>query len=303
MKTQEISFSSSTDLLPYVLLIVVGCLVALMLPLANLALAEGISPLQYAFWQTLGGGMLLLVQNGRQEQASLSRVNVRYFLVSGLTAVALPNAIAFAVVTEIGAGLTATLYALPAILTYALSIALKMERFQLLRVLGIFVGVLGCIQILSPKTNGIDSATLPWLLIGLLVPFSLAIGNVYRSIAWPEGATPMQLAPGMLLGAALLLGLGLVITGDFREVQHLQSKIIAIVALQSVLTALTYRAFFELQKRTSPVFISQIGFVVTPVGLMLGVLFFDERIHLGVWLGVGILLLGLYLTNYRKQSS
>ncbi|WP_297794475.1 hypothetical protein [uncultured Marinobacter sp.] len=43
------------------------------------------------------------------------------------------------------------------------------------------------------------------LMLGLLIPLSLAIGNIYRTTHWPRGASPEQLAPGMLLGGAILI--------------------------------------------------------------------------------------------------
>ena len=80
-----------------------------------------------------------------------------------------------------------------------------------------------------------------------------------------------------------------------------------IVAIQSVLTAISYRGFFHLQKRTSPTFLSQLGFVITPAGLLFGIVFFGESYGWAVWGGVVLLLIGVVLSNgatrERKNGS
>ncbi|SFM00363.1 EamA-like transporter family protein [Marinobacter zhejiangensis] len=284
----------------YLLLIAVGFMVALMLPLAKVAIAGGMTPLSYAFWQALGGGGLLWLWSGRSRGALPLRTTGRYFLVSGLTAIAIPNIVAFLVLERIGPGLTSTLYAMPSLMTYVLAVTVRIEGLRGLRVVGLGLGVLGCIRIMSPDSNGLSTENLPWLLLGLLVPLSLAIGNVYRSVAWPAGAGAKQLAPGMLLGGALVVAVVMLGTGTLAEVRVPSGDVGLVLLAQAVLSAVTYRAFFELQRRSSPVFLSQIGFVVAPAGLLLGFLIFGERYGLGVWLGVAVLMAGVLLANWRK---
>ena len=131
----------------------------------------------------------------------------------------------------------------------------------------------------------------------MLVPLSLAIGNVYRTSHWPKGATPEQLAPGMLLAGAVLILLVVVVTGGAHSLLVSGMDIWTIVAVQSVLTAISYRGFFHLQKRTSPTFLSQLGFVITPAGLLFGIVFFGESYGWAVWGGVVLLLIGVVLAN------
>lgn len=288
------------DPIAYLLLLVVGILVALMLPLARVAIEGGMTALAYAFWQAFGGGALLWLWSRPASDRLSLRQTHRYFLVSGLTAIALPNALAFIVVAQIGSGLTSTLYAMPSLITYALSVAVRLERVSPLRIAGLLLGVMGCVRIMLPDTDGIGTEALPWLLLGLLVPLSLAIGNVYRSVAWPEGAGANQLAPGMLLSGGLVLAVVLLVTGNIGDVRVPSWEVALVLVAQAGLSALTYRAFFELQRRSSPVFLSQIGFVVAPAGLVLGYLIFGERFGLEVWLGVGVLMLGVLLANWKQ---
>lgn len=222
--------------------------------------------------------------------------------ISGLTAIAVPNALAFAVVSNIGAGLTATLYALPSLATYAIAVSLGMELLSKKKAIGLSFGVAGCVWILSPNPAGISPDSLPWLLLGLLVPLSLAIGNIYRTSHWPTGATPEQLAIGMLLGGAVLILMAVLVSGEVRTLVVDNADLWAILIVQSILTAIGYRGFFHLQRQTSPTFLSQLGFVITPAGMLFGIVFYGESYGWAVWGGVVLLLTGVVLANLPSQE-
>ncbi|MEE4251912.1 MAG: DMT family transporter [Alcanivoracaceae bacterium] len=287
----------SPNALAYLLLLTVGCLIAAMLPLSKMAMAAGATPLAYAFWQSLGGAMLLsLASVWRTSPVKPRPLHLRYALLSGLTAIAIPNGLAFVLVAKVGAGLTATLYALPSLLTYGLALSLRMEQVSLARSLGLSLAVLGCACILWPRDASFVDGHSAWMTIGLGVPLSLAIGNIYRSRAWPRGAKSYQLAPAMLFAGALFLGLLTGLRGELNTL-WLPGAASKLVAVQACLTALGYVGFFELQRRTSPVFLSQIGFVITLAGLVWGVFLFGEEIDAGVWAGIAIILPGMVLAN------
>lgn len=284
------------------LLLGVGVVIALMLPLSRAAMDSGMTPLAYAFWQALGGGVILAVWLRRHPSLRFGSKLLLYFGMSGLTAIAIPNAVAFAVVSNIGAGLTATLYALPSLATYAMAVTLGMESLKTRKVIGLSLGVAGCVWVLSPNPAGISTEALPWLLLGLFVPISLAIGNVYRTAQWPTGATPEQLAVGMLFGGAVLIFMVVVAAGHMRTLVVESAGLWGILLIQSILTAVGYWGFFHLQRQTSPTFLSQLGFVITPAGMLFGIVFYDESYGWAVWGGVLLILTGVVLANLPSHE-
>jgi hypothetical protein len=94
---------------------------------------------------------------------------------------------------------------LPPLLTYGLALTLGMERFHALRAAGIAFGLIGAAALgLAKASAGIIDPV--WIFAALIGPVFVALGNIYRTIRWPPGATALSLAPGMLLaGAAFLL--------------------------------------------------------------------------------------------------
>lgn len=297
MKSEAAIKSFQPDALSVGLLLGVGVLIALMLPLSKLAMNQGMTPLAYAFWQAFGGGLILFVCQGKGRAIRWQGSVARYFGFSALTAIAVPNTLAFIVVAEIGSGLTATLYVLPSLATYGIALILRMETLSLARAMGLLMGIIGCVWILSPNPAGISEETVPWLMLGLLIPLSLAIGNIYRTTHWPRGASPEQLAPGMLLGGGIMIFTVVLIRGETATLLVGDPTLWGILASQSVVTAIGYRGFFQLQKRSSPTFLSQLGFVITPAGLLFGILFFNESFGWAVWGGVALLMVGVVMAN------
>ena len=171
MKSAGQTAPNSTAIL---LLFINGSLIALMLTLATLATGQGVSPIAYAFWQTLGGGLLLGLLAVRQQAGTLNRAALRYFMISGATVVAIPNATAFFVVGKIGAGFTATLYAFPPIFTLLMSLAIKLETMSTQRLLGICFACAGCFLMIWAQQDSVSSDAFWWYVVGLVIPFSLA---------------------------------------------------------------------------------------------------------------------------------
>lgn len=278
------------------LLIVNGFLIALMLSLAKEVTSAGVHPVVYAFWQTLLAGTLLLAIS-LKNLAAITSNHVRYFFISGLTGIAVPNAIAFVLVTKIGSGFTGIMYALPPIFTFLISITMGLASFKVHKLIGLFVAVFACCWLVMQRHESMGEATTIWLLLGLVIPFMLSIGNVYRSVAWPEGIQPLTLAAGTLLAASFILHVyGNVISLSFI-LDNSSNLILSLILLQGFLTALTFFCSFELQKRSDPVFYSQLGSVAAVFGLLIGVLFSDERYAYSIWVGVAVLLAGLRVSN------
>ena len=124
------------------LLLFNGGLLALMLPLAKQVTSAGLSPVAFAFWQTLGAGIVLLLVSGRLIFMQLDKRFLKFCLLSSATGIALPNALAFFLVGTLGAGFTSTLYAFPPVFTMVFAMFMRVEHPDSRRVAGI---LLACI--------------------------------------------------------------------------------------------------------------------------------------------------------------
>ena len=274
-----------------------GVLTAGIIALAKAGSNLGIPPLALAFWQAFTGGLIVFALALRQGGLPPpTRHFLRYYMISGFTGIAAPNALAFLVIANVGPGLLSITYTLPPLITYLFASLLRMEPFQARRALGILVGFIGAMMIVLPQNSLPSQSHVGWMSLALCVPLLLATGNVYRSLDWPPGGRIMPLGAGMLLaGAAWLLPL-MLWRGPYLPLAWGTPGPWIILAL-GLVTALAYIMFFELQRKTGPVYLSQVGYVITPSGLAFGVFFFDESFSAWIWGAVLLLFAGLALVN------
>lgn len=288
------------------LLIVAGGLLGLALPFGKMATQAGLPGMLWAFVVSCGAGSVLLIAlalTGRR--IPLTRHRLRYFIVVAAISYALPNFLLFTAVPHLGAGYAGILYTISPVMTLMLSLLLGVRRPNPLGVAGIVVGFIGALIVTLTRGEAGRPADILWVVIGLMVPVSLAAGNIYRTYDWPEGAGPIELAAGSHLAAALLLLLGLAITGNAGSFALLPGIPLLVVA-QVVSATTMFAFFFRLQAVGGPVYLSQIGYVAAAIALVSGIFFLGERYQLLTWIGAAIIVVGVVMTTkaqMQKQSA
>lgn len=292
------SGNSNRPLLALALLLSIGTLMGLTSNLVKLAGSIGWQPMAYLLWSLSGGGLLLLLFAWwRGERPGMSLPQQRYYLASGLLSIAVPNALLFSSIGHVGAGFASMCLAFPPLFTYLLALTLRMEGLSRIRLLGICIGLSGSLILALGKLQGGDSPIL-WVLAALSVPVFLALGNIYRARYWPSGATPLSLAPGMLLGGALLLIVTALFGVDFSP--RLDSTLaVGLLAAQMVLFAAVYALFFILQNLAGTVFLSQIGSVAAITGAAIAIGLLGERGSLSLLLAALCIVGGVLLVAWR----
>ena len=291
---------------PIILLFAVGGLLGTSAVFAKSAPAFGWSPIVLLQWSMLGSafvqaGLLIWRAKGAAGPGSSSataRELVTYMAVAG-GLFALPNAIGFTAAPEVGAGFISLCLAFPLVLTYGISVALKLERFQTVRAVGVVMGLIGGVLLVGAG-QALDAQARIWAVGALLMPVIIAIGNIYRTLKWPHGASPLLLSTGMMafggLGLlALTLGLGLP-----QLPASITSAALGLAAAQALLFAVQYVLYFQLQKVAGPVYLSQIGSVAAVTGLGLAFLAFGEIPGWLQFAAVGAIGLGILLVSYRR---
>jgi len=262
-----------------VLLVSVGSLLATSAMFAKAAPAFGWSPLALLLWSLLGAALLqgaLLVQSRGHAglQAGQTRGMVTYLLVSALL-FTVPNALAFMAAPHVGAGFIALCFAFPLVLTFGLSVAFGLDRLALRRAGGVAFGLLGGL-LMAVAGRSIAPESQIWILAALSVPVVISVGNVYRTLKWPKGASPLVLSAGMMaLGGMFAAIFGLALSEPLLPSQPgFEPWLLA--GGQAAVFAVQYYLYFQLQKVAGPVYLSQIGSVAAIAGLGLAFVLFGE---------------------------
>jgi drug/metabolite transporter (DMT)-like permease len=137
---------TSRRFLPIILLIATGIVLGASTNLAKIAADAGLPPLAYLAWSITGAALILLVVGVvRQTLPSLNARTVEYFLVAAFVTVAGSNLIFVSAVPKVGASFVALAIAFPPLLTYLGALALRVERFSMVRAGGVVLALAGAV--------------------------------------------------------------------------------------------------------------------------------------------------------------
>ena len=296
------SACKSVWLVPLTCLLVGGALLGISTNVAKYAGEIDLSPLAFLFWSIAGAATILLViALLRQELPPLNKRSFEYYFISALVSVAGSNLLFFSAISHVGASFVALIISLPPLLTYLGALALGMERFQTVRALGVAAALAGA-GVLAARKFSAPDASVFWILIALCGPVFLAIGNLYRTLRWPEGASPNALAPGMLIAAVVLLGATSLLPNFSLTVPLGGFLPLGLITLQAFIFAGQFQLLFLLQKTGGPVLLSLLGSVGAIVGVPVAVFLQGESPPDGLILGASLIALGVALVTWGGMN-
>ncbi|GAB5389606.1 MAG: hypothetical protein Alpg2KO_25740 [Alphaproteobacteria bacterium] len=266
----------------------------LLLSMSKLVQAGGLSAFAFGFWvsfaSAVGLGAALAVQVRRRAVRMIWPW--RYWAVSALVSLALPQLIIFLAAAQIGAGLAAIGFALPTLTTWITARIWGIEPHNGLRMGGALIGAVGALWLLLPQGGAVPPDALPWLGLSCVAAVVLGFGNVYRGVCWPKGATALELAVGMLVLGTLAFGGMAVATGNTLVFWQFPDAVPPL-AVQMLAASFLYLAYFGLQKAAPPVLFGLLGQIGLVFNLIVGALFLDETYSLTALGAVALMLIGL----------
>jgi drug/metabolite transporter (DMT)-like permease len=284
---------------PLALLLGTGTLLGLLTPLGKLAFAAGIDPFLWAALISFIPGIALAIAATKE---NWGRADLHVFgAISGVFAYVIPNALLFTAIPHIGSGLAGLMYALSPVFTAALSFAFNIRPPSRGLLVAVALGFVGAVLIVLGR-NGLAAPKAPqWLLLSLLVPVSLAIGNVYRTAKWPKDAPPTQVGAASNLLAVIPLLLLSAWNGGLQATTILEHWQLSVGQWFASLAMLTL--FFRLQWVGGPTYLSQIGYVAAALSLAIGTLILGESYPPLVWAGAVFILAGIVSTAFDKSAA
>lgn len=288
---------------PSLLLIMTGALIGVNFPLGKIAGDAGISPILWAMIPSLGVAALMLpilvMRRGLQRP---DRALARFSVIAGLVSYVIPSVILFAVIPHAGAGYMGLMFAQSPVFTLAFSALLGLRTPNRLGLAGIAVGLTGAAIVSLTRGAAPDAPDLFWIVAGFAVPVTLAVGNVYRTVAWPQNTSPDALA-FWSHGAAIIAFVALLLLVERTVPFASLAAVPGAALLQAVAAAAAFPLFFRLQHLGGPVLLSQIGYVAASVGLVIATFLLDERYSLATWAGALVIAAGIALTVMAQRRT
>lgn len=283
---------------PGLLLLICGVLFGLNFPLAKQATLAQIPALTWVMHYSLGASLALLPLLILRKQWVLpTRRQLRYIAIAGPITFATANFLVFFVVAKLGAAYAGIMFALSPVFTVLFARALGMRSPGPRAYLGVILGLTGALGIAISSGQFLEPGSKLYLLVALAIPLVLAGGNIYRSLDWPDDASPEVLAFWSHASAFILyIFVAALFTEESVFVVAIHEPLLLFAQL--TLAGLTAPVYFRLQRFGGPVTLSQLGYVAAGVSLLIATLVLGERYPLMSWLSVIIIAVGIAITVF-----
>ena len=289
---------------PLSMLLVLGTAWGLSFSLAKIATGAGHHPFGLLMWQA--GGAALIVFGfcaGRGKLGQFRRANLRYYVFCGVNGIIFPSGVIYWVSPHIPAGVLAILIATSTIVTYALALVIKLEKFHWRRVFGILLGFIAVLLILGPRASLPEPGMAGWALIGMIAPLCYAVNPLFIDRFRPIGVDSHVLAFGMLICAfAVITPVALIGGAGFIPGPPWDRVDLAVLGMPAI-TGCAMMIVFELIRVSGPVYFALVGYPLTAGGVLWGWYLFDERLGPYIWLALALMLAGLALVNLRVGNN
>jgi drug/metabolite transporter (DMT)-like permease len=285
------------------ILILMGAVWGLSCSLARLATTRGAHPIGLVFWECwIGGSLLLAFLAWRRIRVPATARLVSLHLITGIVGLAIPGAAFFYAAAQVPAGVLSITIGTVPLITFVASALLGLEKFQVVRLIGVALGLIAIVLLVGPQGSLPDPAKLPWLLLGLVAAICYASLSLIVVVMAPRDADPLMLTCGMFIVGALVMVPIVYVTGSFVAFGWPWGAIEWAIVGLGVINGVAYPLYFVLVDRAGPVFTSFTANMVTLFGVVWAILIFAERNSVWVWLSFATIMIALALVAPRRQA-
>ena len=302
--TSRLETASAVRPSHYALLLLMGILWGLALSLAKIGVLAGGHPVGMALWQVSTSSILLLGLLLLQSKLPVIRADtLRFGLICGSFGVAFPAIALFWCALYLPAGVVAIAFASMPLFTYLLTVMLKIERPQLSRLLGVFIGLMAMALLVLPESALPAPGLVPWVLLALVASMSMSIENSYAGGYRPPAVGSLELsfvrqgtAVVLLLPLALISGTILPLFESWGAAQYAATG-------NGLLSGIAFTILLYVIKTAGPVFASQTAYVITLAGVAWGMILFAETHSIYIWSALALTLLAIGMVRPQSPSS
>ena len=231
--------------------------------------------------------------------SSLKKIPLRQWKFVALTSVfgTFIPAFFFAIAeTEVESSIVAILNSLTPLNTLILGIIFFGIQFQKRQILGVFIGLIGCLLLVLSGASGSSGQNYYYLILVVIATLCYAI-NVNLIKKYLSDLNSLSITTGnfavLLLPASIILS-----TTDFAQkisLEAAQHSILFVMILGVLGTGIANVVFFKLIQMSSPVFATSVTYLIPIVAFFWGLLD-NEMLTPIQFFGAFVILIGVYLS-------
>ena len=293
-----------TNLLPLAWLLLLGSVWGSTIIITKHIVSSDYQPLGLIFWQLAFGALLLsIIARFRSTSLPMSWAHLRFYSVVALVGTVIPNTFTYMVAAYIPAGLLAIGIATVPMFSLLIALAIKSERFNSVRMLGILLGALAIALVLGPDADFSSQGLGLYMLVALIAPFFYAIEGNYLALKTPPNMHPLNILYGASVVGLVICTPLTFLTGSWVDLSQAWTSVEWGILANSVLHVIAYVGYIWIVGLSGAVFASQVAYIVTLSGVLLGILILGESHSSLIWIALGCMILGLILVQPRKVTN
>ena len=203
---------------------------------------------------------------------------------------------------RVSPGLATVIANIQPLLAALLGYFLLTERLTKIKGLALFIGFMGIVIISFTGLIEFSINSTPYGIgLVLLGATGVAIGNVLLKII-ADRVDPLIAMAWVLLLGAIPLAMAAAVFEDVNEINWSPGSIIDLLILSIPGTALAFFWWLELLRETDLNELNAYTFLTPVFALLIGLLFYSERLLMFEWLGVSVIVFAIFLACLPEKS-
>jgi drug/metabolite transporter (DMT)-like permease len=285
-------------LVPWLLLVGGATIYGSFFSASKFAAEGGVPFMAFTFWQSaIGGVVLLVIATLTGNLPRMRRDHLMSYAVTSLLGVVLSVIVLAFVASKLQAGVITLAITLTPGMTYLFAVLARVDRWRLLSLLGLALGLAGIALLVIPEGGLPSGDSALWVILLMVVPVCFAANNVFVAVVRPPEATSIMRATGLVVGAAIISFVLMMMTDGFFPFWEMPGMGFWGVVWAGGINSITFFCMFEIIRRAGPVFFAQYNYVIVIAGLVWSQLIFDEALGTWFWVAFAAMLAGLYFAN------
>jgi len=294
IKNNEIEQDNSREaLIGMACICLAACMWGFIGPISKLALAQGVTPLEIAFWRAAFGALLFGLHSGVRTRCAISTKYLLPLFGFGLISVTVFYASYQLAIESVGAAVAVILlYTSPAWVALLSWVVLK-EKVSINRWAATAVTIAGAVCICFPDSTAGIVLSPVGILAGLVSGFSYALYYIYgkKLLAALPSATVFFYS--LFAGAIFLFPM----VSFSDKTLPVWLTIFALALLSSYMAVLAYSAGIKRLDASKAVIIATLEPVIA---VIVSCIFFDEALTVLGWIGGGLIIGAVIYTGLKS---
>ena len=258
--SQSAAPAPSANWQAWAILVGAGIIWGVTFSLMKIATDSGAHPIGLSFWNAaLGAVFLIGVNIFRRRPVPLTPQHLKFYAICSVLGTSVPGAAYFYAAAHLPTGVLAITIAAVPMLTFAIAAVMGIDRWSMLRVSGVLLGLIAVCLIVLPDTALPDPGSAIWMLAALLAAVCYTVENIYLTLKRPPEVDPMTLLIGMFTFATVMLIPVMIYADAFVPFALPPGKVEWAIIIMTIINALSYAAFIHLIAIAGPVWIVGTG--------------------------------------------